>query len=745
MHTDFLNPYNFIPFPEKKAMAYVEEGEKHTGVIEYSITTKSPLFIPNTTSDKAFEGSVEDHKSFDFYSYTQLNPARTYNQEYQEPVIPGSELRGMLRSVYETLTDSCMGILNENNYPIMRIQESYQAGLLKRRENGGYQLVEAEDCIYRKLNKNNPTHDPKKKYLLLYMLEKTLEGSKIYFNKRVREGKCKSLIESISTSRDAAHNEEGYLIKGMPDGSIGKKHNCHVFIPQNSKAAEVADQDIERLKQVLKAYQDEPTASPNSKPYEEYEKQLENFLKGKGNEYFPVYYSKVNEKLLYLAPACFTKEPSTHTLKELAGDMAPCKALAKNCPACDLFGMVGENNEQASGSKIRFADAYVAEKKENAAYYDEIITLETLGKPRINNVEFYLQRPQNADFWNYDYYTVKGRMAIAMGKLRGRKFYWHQNGKKLPKGVEATKLNKTIRPVSSGNVFTGKLFFEGITGKQLDQLLWLLNGGNSEEQPQNGPLAYKLGMSKPLGMGSVVLRVTKLAEREVRLENDRVVYELKEECPNIPVYEVAEFSKAVKGDFFTIAALEATNGKLVTYPITADQQGQTMTEGFKWFQENHIGYDYKKQDSTRMPNKRVQLNREYALPAIKGVKTLPILEATDPNKKPQIQKKDGEAKTSEGGFNGINLSNVMGPKVGDSITCIITKEPMPDRKVKGKFFAYASYNGCSVSVFELPAGKRKGNEVKIKVISASNNKISGVYQGEERDGEGICEFYKSSL
>ncbi len=728
MHTDFLNPYNFIPFPEKKAAAYAEEGEKHTGVIEYSITTKSPLFIPNTTSDKAFEGNVEDHKSFDFYSYTQLSPARTYNQEYQEPVIPGSELRGMLRSVYETLTDSCMGILNENNYPIMRIQESYKAGLLKRRVNGDYQLVEAEDCIYRKLNKNNPTHDPKKKYLLLYMLEKTPEGSKVYFNKRVREGKCKSLIESISTSRDAAHNEEGYLIKGMPDGSIEKKHNCHVFIPQNSKAAEVTDQDIERLKQVLKAYQEEPTASQNPKPYEEYEKQLEAFLKGKTNEYFPVYYSKVNEELLYLAPACFTKEPSTHTLKELAGDMAPCKALAKNCPACDLFGMMGENNEQASGSKIRFADAYVAEKKENAAYYDEIITLETLGKPRINNVEFYLQRPENADFWNYDYYTEKGRMAIAMGKLRGRKFYWHQNGKILPKSVEKSKLNKTVRPVSSDNVFIGKLFFDGITGKQLEQLLWLLNGGNSEEQPENGPIAYKLGMGKPLGMGSVVLQVTNLTERKISLENERVIYELKAECPEIPVYEAAEFSQEVKADFFTIAALEATKSKLVTYPITADQQGQTMTEGFKWFGENHIGYDYRKQDSIRMPNKRVQLNREYALPSIQGVQMLPILTVTEKDDKSKNTNFPKTDKKSAGGTNGINLGNLNGHQVGEVLSCKLEKDPIPDKKLKGKFFAYASYKGQKVSVFELPAGKRKGNDVKIKVTSVSGKNIYGNYQ-----------------
>ena len=49
----FINTYNFIKLPAEKQKAY-EESDSHTGVIEYTITTKSPLFIPNTSSDNAF-------------------------------------------------------------------------------------------------------------------------------------------------------------------------------------------------------------------------------------------------------------------------------------------------------------------------------------------------------------------------------------------------------------------------------------------------------------------------------------------------------------------------------------------------------------------------------------------------------------------------------------------------------------------------------------------------------------------
>ena len=60
---EFLNVYNFIPFPEKKEECYVDE-DRHVGVIQYQIITETPLFIPNTSNEKFFrtEGEPEKHK-----------------------------------------------------------------------------------------------------------------------------------------------------------------------------------------------------------------------------------------------------------------------------------------------------------------------------------------------------------------------------------------------------------------------------------------------------------------------------------------------------------------------------------------------------------------------------------------------------------------------------------------------------------------------------------------------------------
>jgi len=734
---EFLNPYNFIPFPSKKAAAY-SDTDKHTGVIEYTITTKSPLFIPNTSNDKAFSVSekVEKHGSFDFYSYTELGKDKTYENEFHEPVIPGSELRGMLRSVYETLTDSCMGVLNEKTYPVMRIAEMYRSGLIHR-TNSGFELVDAEDCIYRKEGRDEKG---RKFFIKLYQEERLPEGSLVYFSREQRTDqngrKLKSLIDSVSVERKAGFGESGYLIKGESDGSIGKKHNCHIFIPKKNVVKELETTDIDRLQAVLKSYHEE--AEPD-KVYSEYQKQLDAFLKGRENtnEYFPVYYSKVEENL-YLAPACFTKEASAKSLKGLAGPWAPCNNSV--CPACALFGSIGSGGEEHGASKIRVADAKRNVSSELADCFDEIVTLETLNTPKLQNVEFYLKRPANAQFWNYDYYTTpSGTVELYDAALRGRKFYWHQNGKTLFTNVEPTKFNKTVRPVKKGIQFKGKVFFDGISGKQLNQLLWILNGGTSEEQPESGPIAYKLGMGKPLGLGSIVLEVDKVSERNIALKNDSVAYEVKTveaDKLDLPDYESVGFSKFVKRDAFTIMSLDAAKEKLVCYPVVDGQQGKPMTEGFEWFAKNHIGYDPVKNRVVKMPQKRIQMKREYVLPEIADVRTLPILPgegaamgigAQQGNNPAQAANRTQNGNRTNAGNNRPETGSVVKVERGAVIECTLSKDASENTKGPG-YVGNVYLDRKPGLVFNLSEPLKKGTKIKIRVTNVRDTNFFAEYQ-----------------
>jgi len=74
-----------------------------TGKLKCRIKTLTPLIIPDTSNHDYFDmdKDIKGHKSHAFFSI---------NNKIQ---IPGSEIRGMISSLYETLTNSCFRILNE--------------------------------------------------------------------------------------------------------------------------------------------------------------------------------------------------------------------------------------------------------------------------------------------------------------------------------------------------------------------------------------------------------------------------------------------------------------------------------------------------------------------------------------------------------------------------------------------------------------------------------------------------------
>lgn len=635
----FLNPYNFISFPQKKAEAYTDT-DKHTGVIEYTITTKTPLFIPNSSSDKAFKESekVTDHKSYDFFSYTNLDSKKTYENEYHLPVIPGSEMRGVVRNAYETLTDSCMGLLNEEIYPVKRSYEKFIPGLLYKNKD---KLVLYSATSYR---------------VDIKISRKYKNGEKLYFTpqratkeKKDKNGNVKTIrywkiITSVGENREN-YLKEGYLLKwGMGliesedknnknsdnknfnNKNSNIKANYHIY--QAKKEEEISfftrDKVERKVVAVIDSYLAQPAITPeNEKAYMEYKKDLVDFLNGNEEKYFPVNYSVLDKENIYLAPAVYSKEIYNNSIGKLAGEFAPCKE--DFCPACDLFGHIGKTNKTCKESGIRFTDLYVKEEKTpenyNQYYLENKITLQTLGGPKLGNVEFYLKKPdKNASFWTYDYYILNWNVKVAPGELRGRKYYWHHPQVRFEK-VEPTNLNKTVRPVKEGIEFKGKLYYESISKKQLEQLIWILNSGSEQ-------LGLKLGAAKPLGLGSISCTVDQVQERKIKLTEDGLNYSVEEIPLKNITYETVGFSQNVKEEFYLIAGLNTVSKNIpITYPRTYEQKNGKMEEGFKWFGLNHwIG-----KAGNGMIGNRKNVEILKTLPPIKTDKGLPY--------DPQVERK----------------------------------------------------------------------------------------------------------
>ena len=91
-----VNPYNFVPLehaPSRTALDAYYTGKLLTGRLDYTLTTDTPLLIPD--SAKVVKDEKIDHKRYPFFRLPDGTPA-----------IPGSEMRGAMRAVLQvSLTD----------------------------------------------------------------------------------------------------------------------------------------------------------------------------------------------------------------------------------------------------------------------------------------------------------------------------------------------------------------------------------------------------------------------------------------------------------------------------------------------------------------------------------------------------------------------------------------------------------------------------------------------------------------
>lgn len=597
---EFTVPYNFIPLLKKKSEAYMDP-ENCSGVIEYTLLTKTPLFVPNSSNDHAFPSHCHntEHKSYDFFSYDDLSDKKDCENHLYTPVIPGSEMRGVLRSTYEILTNSCMSSLNDQTQMSKRTMESFEPGLIIHNADGTFDLCKAELCIARFVHENS-LKDDMRTYIRgskiptkSYVQDHLKEGQRVSFDYFERSGKkVTPLARNVEPYDPDKDKDNGYIIKG---NDFSTKHCLHILCDLGEDPI-LKDIDVKVLEKSLREYKN------NGHPYTGYQKEFNVFKAGNGNECFPVYYSLPGEngngnyresdkEILMLSPAQKTREIYNLKLNDLVGTYGTCKDKEHLCPACDLFGTVIEDNGYAKASKIRVTDLQL--DNDQSQPYDPIRNLSVLGGPKRNNMEFYLKRPGNAYFWTYEYFIdANGNLHREKAQINGRKFYWHHTPD--PKRAylsdeENTNLNVTVRPVRKGIRFNGKIYFNHISEKQLKQLIWILNCGDHGDI-QNHIHGLKVGMAKPLGFGSVSLQVNSVKLRNIVIDpeqksirNEDHIYSSNSDDS---VFSGNDELKKNLDNFRKATLFDAMKGRTVSYPFS-----EKGPEGFTWYTWNHGSHD----------------------------------------------------------------------------------------------------------------------------------------------------------
>jgi CRISPR-associated protein (TIGR03986 family) len=551
----FVNPYNFVslrgkcekkdrPIPVK-----TEENEPlYTGVLYCTLTTKTPLFIPNTTNEDTFPKLAEEElkkyndrnspkskgksQSYDFYSYTDNSETVTLTES---PVIPGASIRGLIRSVYETVTNSCLSTSGGKETPLYRRTgvPKTDYGVIKDGK-----LYAAEKLL---IYSDNPKFTRETFPGNLAKASNMKMGQEVCFNRTVNEyskygPKYSGVAEICEDGK-----ELGYYLKSELFGT--SKHFDAIMLPDFSKEIyALKERDNERLKTLLKLYTHDKGGVNQTKDHNEYRGFLQAEVK-------PVYYSNVGGDKYYISPACFTKEVFDRSVEsilksESQGKFDACKSSKNLCEACHLFGMVGKGGEgevDARSSRVQFRDALPTESD---GYMGKLTTMAILESPKITAAEFYMEKPDDCDIYNYDYKSSYDKTARKMipkllsdgeVRLRGRKFYWH-HGTSPKSRSEKDKPNPCwiVRPVKAEREFEFTVAFERLTADELGKLRYSLELEENHYE-KTSKQAHKFGHGKPIGYGSVQIGVD---------EQNSKIYSVNEDLEIVEVDLTADGLKA---------------------------------------------------------------------------------------------------------------------------------------------------------------------------------------------------------
>ena len=624
LKNSFLNCYNFIPLPIIDCKRGTVETGSLTGSVHCSLVPRTDIFIPNTSNNSCKSNANMGETVREFFSYSQLpdNYAMNENNAPQDPVIPGSELRGMIRSMYEAFTNSCMSALDFEKELSSRTSLFFMPAVLHY-TGGSWQLCKAK--VHKVSQKPGSKYSAKvdssgRRYITDDSGNPIYSFDNISFSShKAADGTC--YVDKI----DSSCTQSGYALIGE---QFPTKNNESVFVPELS---EIICNDHDMLCNAVKRYNciirdfyrdDKINSFSKAKGTT---RNIKNFYQGceiaetpPDDTVIPVWYNIENDKAktqyLYLSPACCGRELFINDFLKFTHTYEPCSSDSL-CPACRLFGMTGK--DFSLGSRIRFSDAaFTGERPE----YSSITTLKELSGPKPTSMEVYTHLKNEKSggekngFWNYDVYIpYRGDIRPALGniEINGRKMYYHHPN---CKGTDYYAYNPTslisknrkrlitVRPLKGvpANKFEFDIFFEHITEAELKMLLVVTSLLFNDSD-----YYYKIGMGKPIGLGSVKISVENVKLRTIELSDSGIAYKYDITDEYAAYYKYDENNKLEAEDTVRSFLGEQKVNQFVfreickmTYFNYADEEHAPQypvpkkgTEIFKWFSNNRTKGD----------------------------------------------------------------------------------------------------------------------------------------------------------
>lgn len=455
-------PYNFVPLntsiveadPKQPQDKYYSD--RLSGHIDCDLETLPPIYIRDSLTEDEVQKGIEAKNKSDFFS-----PADTVR-------IPGSSIRGMIRSLVEIVSWSRFGFFEDKNLyyrsfaDISSLRDEYKNSMNPKNEDTG-----------------RSDYKMSAGYLVKERFEYAIHPAE---GKQFDRLSKNDAIESVRKIGQVYSEFNFYILPDgrsiIVSGSMPRKKDWIIFKIDKKPEKKIAISEID-----IESYEMDENRSDR----------VPNLLKlcKQGRE-VPCFYvewmdnkgkSRVSFGHTGLFRIAYKKTIGEHLPHLLIED----NHINKIDFAHAIFGNTAKDSKDSFSGRVFFEDAKLVDPKINP-FLDEKTPKILLG-PKPTTFQHYVEQdstnPKNLKHYNSE--TL----------IRGNKFYWHKSGNKWEEDQQISnkKIKTNIKPVKSNIHFRLRIRYENLTENELGALLFAL------KLPDG--CAHKIGMGKPIGLGSV--------------------------------------------------------------------------------------------------------------------------------------------------------------------------------------------------------------------------------------------------
>ncbi len=496
-------PYNFVPLHKNVVIPHWADFISHdipffdfqSGEFVLKIKAESPIFVMDGMKEK------------------DSNEAGRFAALNGRYFIPGSSVKGMIRSVLEIMTFSKMknkvkddryavrDFGNKHIYNPSQIAGQVRSGWLRWREDGEYEL---QECQYNRIETRNIR--PRVRYTLAAnesCKEKEKSASIKYENFEADNGRLSGQFKRDQDNNDP-HRENAYLQcnegeNGEPGtivftGQPSRRKKYDFIFMNSQKEAFLLDKKV--IDNFFFAYYDHDDTR-SSCDWKYWKEKLNN------HERIPVFFRY--------------DDPRKKTVKDIGLSMLykivykksiheAVKNTQKDVEGIDfseaIFGHVDEITNRALKGRVYFGHALAGKDSQE----DSEVHAHVLSSPKASYYPTYIK--QGSQFPSRYNTLMDGDAEIAGWK----RYPIHKNNSPTSNTLSAGQENVAVRfkPLVKDTEFSCTVRYHNLRKIELGALISAVTFHNS----QGGTCFHSLGLAKPLGYGKVSVTIEGMSEED---------------------------------------------------------------------------------------------------------------------------------------------------------------------------------------------------------------------------------------